>query len=114
MVEDLLNDMSDKTWHERRAMVRRVLRIALIAMHLRALARSSDAAALTNEDQRDVLGEILAVVIERWGEPELDCGDQAYIWALSAKSEHQRSAFTWFALHASHLDAWQQPGRVLH
>ena len=120
LASDLINEMSAMNWRQRRSLVSRILQITLVASRLKAQATSSAAVSETIGKCRpqtsepasaiaqshDVLGDALATVIASWDEQEVDCEEQAYIWALSAEAEHQKAAFRWYALHSPY---WIEP-----
>ncbi len=113
LVDDMLGEMAGKSWQERRALVCRIMDVALAATRFRAEARRGRPVAAAG-GARDILGDVLAVVIAQWEEPELVSGDQAYIWALSADRLHQQAAFDWYTLRSAHGVLRFPKNRVLH
>lgn len=54
------------------------------------------------------LSAIIAALIERVGEPEIETRLQAGIYAASAKAEHRIASDEWFRLHPDQYDIIQQ------
>ena len=97
MVADLLQEMADMDWPERRALIDRVLQVAIAALRLRK-DTDDETGPTWSEVMEGLVGQVVGIVIDRLGEAEVTCSDQAFVFALSNQEMHRRAARNWFEM----------------
>ena len=109
IVDDLVDEMAEKTWTERRYLINRVLEVERAALSLRAEANEAEPSDSVR--QRGIVAQLLALALERLAADEAVCGDSAMVLSISADQRHRRAAREWFEAHPG---IWETLQPTLH
>ena len=111
IVRDLVAEMAQQHWAERRDLVSRIVTVEQIALALREQGPGPDGALVVESYREGVVGAALAEALHQLGVRRPVCGDSAYVLSISADRRHRESAQAWFA---SNPDARAAASQLLH
>ena len=111
LVDDLVDEMSGKSWIERRFLVTRVLQVEQAALSLKAEIDDGRADGQGSTPSVGVIAQLLALALDRLDADEAVCSDSALVLSISADRRHREAAQKWFA---SHPGAWEELQPTVH
>ena len=109
IVDDLVDEMAEKSWTQRRYLINRVLEVERAALSLRAEADETEDS--DEARQRGIVAKLLALALDRLAADEAVCGDSAMVLSISADQRHRKAAREWFDAHPG---IWERLQPTLH
>ena len=97
IVNDLVTELAERRWSERRALVSRIYTVEQFALALRDQGAAKNGTLIVESYQEGVVGEALAEALRRLGVRAAECGDSAFVLSISADRHHREWARAWFA-----------------
>lgn len=97
IIEDLVAELAERRWAERRDLVSRIFTVEQVALALREDGVTADGPLVVDCTHQGVVGEALAEALRQLGVRRPVCGDSAFVLSISADRRHRESARAWFA-----------------
>lgn len=111
IIDDLVSELSGRRWSERRDLVDRIVAVEQVALSLLDGKGLEDGCLTLTEQRPGIVGEAVAMALDRLGVERAVCGDSAYVLSLSADLHHQMLARAWFS---DHPEARAESAALLH